>query len=139
MKKGLLVGLACVLLVQPSLALADSTPPLPERTKAALSRPEGPIMAAVRKDAGRLRKAEPSVRGAAQDKQRSWIRRHPVLFGAMVGAGAGLIAGGTMENELICQAGNDEDCLFYNGSRFAVGAGAGAAIGALVGWIAGKF
>lgn len=33
-------------------------------------------------------------------QSRSWIGRHPALFGALVGAGAGAIMSVTMENEL---------------------------------------
>ena len=69
-------------------------------------------------------------------RKRSWISRHPALFGALVGAGAGAVASGTMENELFC-GGGDEDCLFHGGSRVPVGAGIGAGMGALFGWIAG--
>ena len=68
-------------------------------------------------------------------KDRGWIGRHPALFGALVGAGGGIIAAGTVENELFC-SGSDDDCVIYGGSRFAAGAAIGAGVGALVGWIA---
>jgi hypothetical protein len=69
-------------------------------------------------------------------QNRSWIGRHPALFGALVGAGAGAAASALMENELIC-SGGDEDCLIYGGSRILVGAGIGAGIGSLVGFFVG--
>jgi hypothetical protein len=72
----------------------------------------------------------------AGSKGPGWIRRHPALFGAMVGAGGGAVAAATMENELFC-SGGDEDCLIYGGSRVLVGAGMGAGVGALVGWLVG--
>jgi hypothetical protein len=39
-----------------------------------------------------------------------------------------------MENELFC-SGGDEDCLIHGGGRVLVGAGMGAGIGALAGWL----
>ncbi len=71
---------------------------------------------------------------APASPRRNWIRRHPALFGALVGAGAGAISSATMENELFC-SGGDEDCLIYGGGRVLVGAGIGAGIGALAGWL----
>ena len=65
---------------------------------------------------------------------RGWIGRHPALFGALVGAGTGAIAAGTMDNEWFCN-GSDDDCVMYGGGRFAAGAAIGAGVGALVGWI----
>jgi hypothetical protein len=47
-----------------------------------------------------------------------------------------VVYAGIAENELIC-SGGDEDCLFYGGTKFAVGAGLGAGIGALTGMIVG--
>ena len=69
-------------------------------------------------------------------QNRSWIGRHPALFGALVGAGAGAAASAMMENELIC-SGGDEDCLIYGGSRILVGAGMGAGVGSLIGFLVG--
>lgn len=74
---------------------------------------------------------QPATRSS---KPRSWISQHPALFGALVGAGAGALASGTMENELFC-SGGDEDCFFHGGSRLLVGAGMGASIGVLIGWL----
>jgi hypothetical protein len=79
-------------------------------------------------------RARPQETGAQSRKTKTWISRHPALFGALIGAGAGAVASGTMENELFC-SGGDEDCFFHGGSRLLVGAGMGAGIGALVGWL----
>ncbi len=81
--------------------------------------------------------AESLVSASRQEgRKRSWPSRHPVLFGALVGAGGGAVASGAMNNELFC-GGTDEDCFFYGGSRLAVGAGIGAGVGALVGLMVG--
>ena len=67
---------------------------------------------------------------------RGWIGRHPALFGALVGAGAGAVATQTMDNELFC-SGSDDDCIFHGGGRALIGAGIGAGVGSLVGWLVG--
>jgi hypothetical protein len=73
-----------------------------------------------------------------QTVEPGWIRRHPVLFGALVGAGAGMVTSIPRWTELYCAGGGDEDCLFHGASGVAFGAAAGAGIGALVGAIAGR-
>ena len=71
-------------------------------------------------------------------QNRGWIGRHPGLFGALVGAGAGMAFSNATDNEWFC-SGSDDDCLFYTRrSRTLVGAGMGAGVGALVGWLAGR-
>jgi hypothetical protein len=81
---------------------------------------------------GGLQAPAPSARG------RSWIRRHPALFGALVGAGAGAVSSAPRWTELYCATGGDEDCLFHGGAGVLFGAGAGAGIGALIGFFAGR-
>lgn len=82
----------------------------------------------------RTRKSGDLLRQPSTSPRRSWMRRHPALFGALVGAGAGAVSAATMENELFC-SGGDEDCLIHGGGRVLVGAGMGAGIGALAGWL----
>ena len=71
---------------------------------------------------------------AARD--RTWIGRHPALFGALVGAGAGAVSSVPRWTELYCAGGGDEDCLFHGGLGVLFGAGAGAGVGALIGFSA---
>lgn len=136
---GMLAG--CMLL-HPVLVAAQTSPaPLPPVRASIGENADGPLMTAVRRQFGDVTlsrvDAARSRQTAQPREERGWIGRHPALFGALVGAAAGTIAAGTMENELFCSAGNDEDCFFYTNSRFAVGAGIGAGIGALAGWMVG--
>jgi hypothetical protein len=144
--KRLLVGVvAGCMLLHPALVAAQTIPaPLLQAPASIDQKTEGPLMTALRRQSGGLTVIRPDERSPLQPgpvrprDERSWIGRHPALFGALVGAAAGTVAVGTMENDLFCSAGNDEDCFFYTNSRFAVGAGIGAGVGALVGWIASR-
>lgn len=97
-----------------------------------------PLLASADREARRLAASVTQDRPADPQNptDRSWISRHPALFGTLVGAGAGTVMSLVMENEMFC-SGGDEDCFFHGGSRALVGAGIGAGVGALVGWIAG--
>lgn len=98
----------------------------------------GPLAAAAARETTRLAAATAArpVRRVQPAEQHGWISRHPVLFGALVGAAAGAVAAGTMDNELFC-GGSDDDCVFHGEGRAIVGAGIGAGIGAAVGVIVG--
>jgi hypothetical protein len=74
---------------------------------------------------------------ASSPARPNWMKRHPVLVGAVGGAAAGVVFGLTSENELNC-SGGDEDCLFYGAKRPLVGAGLGAAAGSLIGLAFGR-
>ena len=96
----------------------------------------------IERDARRLK---PSLRSADSlpwqqpaPRGRSWIGRHPALFGALVGAGAGAASSAGRWTELYCATGGDEDCFFHGGAGVLFGAGMGAGIGALIGYIAGR-
>lgn len=69
---------------------------------------------------------------------RSWVERHPALFGTFVGAGAGAVSSIPQWTELYCATGGDEDCLFHGTAGVLFGAGVGAGIGSLVGYFVGK-
>ena len=92
---------------------------------------------AIEREAGRLALAQA---GGSQStfRDRSWIQRHPALFGALAGAGAGAVSAIPRWNELYCATGGDEDCFFHGGQGVFVGAGVGAGIGAVVGIVAGR-
>ena len=146
MKAFFVTALAGCLLLHPIVVAAQAVPSAPPPMGLSLQEirarasADAPLMSAVKRDAGRLATGTTSSQASGEAKARegrSWIGRHPALFGALVGAGAGLVAAGTMDNEMFCGTGSDEDCIFYNSSRFAVGAGVGAGVGALVGWIVG--
>ena len=98
---------------------------------------------AVAREAARLafRQTElPSrlVQAVPPSERRGWIRRHPALFGALVGAGAGAVSSIPRWTELYCSTGGDEDCLFHDTQGLLFGMGAGAGLGSLIGWLAGR-
>ena len=148
MHKAIFITAALAMVVSTHAFAADATPtPSVVRTArqnepaAPFAEHDGPnLLASAMRESTRLAATPARHEGArwfqAPAPHRNWIRRHPVLFGALVGAGAGAVASVTMENELFC-SGGDEDCFFHGNSRTLVGAGMGAGVGALVGLIAG--
>lgn len=96
------------------------------------NRLEGPLlMAALRQQ--QQQQQQP------QTRERGWIRRHPILTGALLGAGAGAVVGastcsaGMLGSGYGCQAGGDRAAaaLVVGG----LGAAAGALWGAVIEWI----
>jgi hypothetical protein len=70
------------------------------------------------------------TRQAPGNQKRSWIGRHPVLFGALVGFGSGFLIGYLPGDDGIF----DDFTAGFNGWVLGgVGAGTGAAVGAIVG------
>jgi hypothetical protein len=61
--------------------------------------------------------------------QPSWIARHPVLFGALVGAGAGILSGATLGEPC------EEESFCRRAGLMQIGAASGAGFGALTGWL----
>lgn len=94
--------------------------------------PEGPIARGAAIEAKRLVAARASQ--AAQQpapRQRSWVSRHPALFGAIVGAPTGAVVGWTSSD---CR----DDFLCFQGAAAAGGALIGAGVGSLTGFIIGR-
>ncbi len=136
MRKALAVILISVLSA-PSAALA-APGDVSTSTATAPGRPQGLRVGAIR-EATRLARERLVTQAGSEQRpdSGSWIRRHPALFGAAVGAGIGSVVAVSNTNELFC-TGNDEDCLAYGSSGIAFGAALGAGIGALAGYVVGK-
>jgi hypothetical protein len=94
------------------------------------------IAASAAREVSRLARAAAPEPRTAQQTQRApkhtgWIARHPKLFGALVGFGAGCVVG-------VSQVGGSRDTFFNALDEFAcpvvggIGAGAGALVGAVV-------
>ena len=65
----------------------------------------------------------------SSQRQRSWIGRHPVLFGTAVGFGAGFLIGYLPGDDGVFE---DQNAAFSGWVLGGVGAGVGALVGALV-------
>jgi hypothetical protein len=112
-------------------------------TAAARSRRQDPILrkaieGEARRQALSLGTAESSQTQQPPAEERAWMRRHPALFGALMGAGAAAVSSVPRWTELYCAGGGDEDCLFHGAAGVLFGVGAGAGIGALIGFLAGR-
>jgi hypothetical protein len=98
----------------------------------------GRLQAAVEQDLARRTLttnsfAEPTSAGsrqASQQQHRSWIGRHPVVFGALVGFGSGFLIGYLPGDDGVF---DDFTASFGGWVVGGIGAGVGALIGALVG------
>ena len=102
----------------------------------AVASPSGVLTASAAREVSRLvRSMAPELRAAQpsqqQPRSKGWLARHPQLFGALVGFGAGCIVGAS-------QVGGSEDTFANALDEFAcpvvggIGAGAGALIALLV-------
>ncbi len=133
-----IVTLAFILCVigQPSALAADAPGAITAASVTGMSR-KSMLRNAIGREAARLaltlsKTAIQTTRPSAA-AESSWIRRHPILFGALVGAGAGAVSSIPRWTELYCAGGGDEDCLFHGGTGVLFGTGAGAGVGALIG------
>jgi hypothetical protein len=104
--------------------------------QSALAPPSGALTASAAREVSRLVRSMPPEPPKAQPilpqpKAKGWIARHPKLFGALVGFGAGCIVGAS-------QVGGSKDDFFNALDEFAcpavggIGAGAGAFVASLV-------
>ncbi|HEY1909877.1 MAG TPA: hypothetical protein VGG73_03060 [Vicinamibacterales bacterium] len=84
-----------------------------------------PVHDSVAQAASRIAR-EPSKQ-PGERHQRGWASRHPVLLGALVGLGLGLVA-----DAKTCRASSDYTCRRLGVYLGGVGAGVGAGVGGLV-------
>jgi hypothetical protein len=70
-----------------------------------------------------------AARQQSQAPGRSWISRHPVLFGAFTGAAGGALIGGTVGHPCV------EESFCRRAGLMQMGAAAGAGVGALAGLV----
>ena len=117
------------LLAFPQTSLAER--PSPAGVRNVVSASTGPLHEAALREAARL---SATMRVAlpvqAQPPQRSWASRHPVLMGALVGAGAG--AGITM---LGCKVMDDGQGIVSCYNWVPILAGVGSGVGAVAGLV----
>jgi len=124
MKRTLGALLAAALIVHTTAIYAA-----PARVGASDQHPVGSLREAARQEGARLA-TMPQARSSAQPlpQNKNWVARHPVLFGALAGAGVGLGFAAASD----CQSSSDYTCtgiaLFFAGT----GAGLGAAGGLVV-------
>jgi hypothetical protein len=88
--------------------------------------PARPLHDGVAKAASQIAR-EPSHRSPGEPQQHGWARRHPVILGALVGLGTGLVI-----DAKNCGASSDYTCGKLGVYLGGVGAGIGAGVGALV-------
>ncbi len=127
----LLVGLlSCPASAADSSRMLSEGPPLAHSSGASQ---KGAVAASAAREITRLvRSTAPEPRKSQPTqppvKGKGWIARHPKLFGALVGFGAGCIGAAS-------QVGGSEDTFFNTLDEFAcpVVGGIGAAAGALIG------
>ena len=130
---GLITGTASAqsvpnLTQQPHGSRAEAVSVSAERTAGAH------LLRAASTELARIRVSGPSVEFSSPRLQpaqsRSWIGRHPVIFGTLVGFGAGFLIGYLPGDDAVF----DDFVAEFNGVVIGgVGAGIGAAIGAFVG------
>jgi hypothetical protein len=116
--------LALLAVPQTSLAQGRSSIGVQHEVAASL----GPLHQAALQEAARLAAMRSVSPAQAQPPERSWRSRHPVLMGALVGAGAG--GGITM---LTCRVMSNEPGIVSCYNWVPILAGVGSGIGAVVG------
>jgi hypothetical protein len=108
-------------------SLPAQTPAAPSANTATVRHAQ-PIRDAIRKEAVRLARTSRQAAAPQPPRHRNWFARHPVLTGAMAGAGVGMIlitANG-------CNSSSDYTCT----GLLLFGGGTGAAIGSAGGLVA---
>jgi hypothetical protein len=77
---------------------------------------KGGLLASGKKEVERIARAETAQGSSTTPTQESWPGRHPVLTGALVGAGIGAVLG-------YAACPSNGDCTCWRGSMAAAGAG----------------
>ena len=109
MTKPALILALCGALVSPATSMAATQGLAKWSTQASAVKTEsapGPLVRAVEREASRLAR-ENQVKDAVQptpsaQPSGSWIKRHPVKAGALIGAGVGLVVGITLAATATC-------------------------------------
>ncbi len=127
----ILVALMVAVLVTPTGGFAQTQPTDDGRDRTiripAVQFPTGIMREAVNRESVRLAALPPALR-QQQPRERSWPGRHPVLFGALVGLGVGLV----VEAAVIPGESGGEPHSAYLPMFGGVGAGVGALVGLVV-------
>jgi hypothetical protein len=120
-----------------TIALFATAPPLGAQetrgdrsaSEVASTVPSAPLRRSIANETARLTEGRVRATSAtfASQPSRSWVGQHPVLTGALVGAGAG-----TVWAEILCRGQCEGDPRPYIALFGGTGAGIGAAIGAVI-------
>ena len=129
-----LIGLIVAVALSPSTALASKAPAGDPSVAEGAARFQHSTLRQEAAREGRrlagLAAAEIRVRRLQAPVDRAWIRRHPALFGAMVGFSAGFLIGFVPGDDGVL----DDFTGTFNGMVLGgVGAGVGAIIGRSIG------
>lgn len=129
MRRSMLVAAIVSVLSTPHLAVADSLVSRTSENRGALS-PGGPLKAAALREVVRLTSVPDHTASQQTPLRRdSWISRHPVLFGALVGLGIGV----GVSAAALPESDNPDITKGHYVAVFGlIGAGAGAGIGAAI-------
>jgi hypothetical protein len=133
-----IAALVCCLTVVSSSLVTAQTVVNERRTifdrRAATDAYDGPLRrASLTQPPAALRADAVSARSKASDPQGSWMERHPVIAGALVGFGIGVgftyLAAGDDREEVFTPISTGAAALFWGGVSAGVGALAGWGVG----------
>ena len=133
--RSVIVGVLTALLAGPAGVYAEAagstaTPPPVQSVQARPGALRASAIAEVNRMVRNGRLQTPAT-GQPTTTQESWPKRHPVIVGALAGAGVGAVIMGTM-----CSP--DSNCDGTRAQFAAFGAGLFAPVGALAGWLISK-
>ena len=121
-------GAVVILATAPPLIAQEISSDHPTSEVASAVRSQS-LRRSIAREAGRLAEIRvPAASARSQSQpQRSWIGRHPVATGALIGAGAGAVWA-----EVFCRGKCEGDPRLYMALFGGIGAGIGAGVGAAV-------